>query len=173
MTPDLPQVYYPTRRGAVLLFLGSAAFVAAGIWIVIEGDWKGYLCVGFFGLCALVGVIQLLPGSSFLKLTPEGIEYASLYRRHFIEWSSITEFGVVSIKQTGLTVNRMVGFNLDSDVKARGRNLSKALSGFEAALPDCYGHKAADLANLLTALHAQHRNTTKANKTELLTPARS
>lgn len=152
---ELPLTFYPKRTQAILLLLVSSAFVAAGIFIVVEGDWKGLICAGFFGLCALVGAVQLLPGSAFLKLTSEGLEYASLFRNHRIPWTAITEIGVCHIRASGLVVRKMVGFNFDPAFTVGARALSQSLSGFEGALPDTYGMKAEDLAKLLIAVQRQ------------------
>jgi hypothetical protein len=49
----------------------------------------------------------------------------------------------------------MVGFNLVPEARTspKARAVAKALSGFEAALPDTYGYKAEELAELLAGHH--------------------
>jgi hypothetical protein len=153
---ELPMTFYPKRGSALLLFLGSGAFVAAGIWIGMSGESVGYWGAVFFGLGVVVGVVQMIPGSSYLKLTRDGFEFSAMFRRHFVLWSDVSEFGVMTIRQGGLAVNRMVGFNYSVPAKGvSGRALSRAVAGFEGGLPDCYGHRAEVLAEMMTRLRAE------------------
>ena len=140
-------VLHPNRGKIVLFLLGSLVFVAIGLWMVRDGDWRGWLGLGFFGLCAAVFVVQLVPGSSYLKITENDLVFCSLYRVTNVPWASIAEFGTYSL-QPGQS---FVGFNLKPGAKAPigGRKLSKALAGYESGLPDSYGMKPAQLAELL------------------------
>lgn len=161
---DLPQTFYPKRSSTIMLFLGSASFVAIGIWLGISGEPMGYLCAAFFGLCLGVAIVQLIPGSSYLTLTCEGFEFAAMFRRSFIAWEDATEFGVTTMRSGGLAVNRMVGFNYTEPAKrASGRSLAKALAGFEGGLPDCYGFKALELAEMMERLRAERAGWREAN----------
>lgn len=145
--------FYPKRSSAIWLLLGCSAFVAAGIWMGFRGEWFGYVCAGFFGLGIPVAVIQLLPGSAFLQIDSSGITYASLFRKTSIPWSVIDDFCVVAMRQTGVKVHEMVGFNFvpSHDRSRFGRGVSKAIAGCEGALPDTYGMQAVDLAAMLTS----------------------
>ena len=72
---------YPKRSRAIRLFFLCAIFVAIGIWMGVTGEWIGYLIAGFFGLGVVVFIIQLIPGSAYLHLDPEGFTFCSLCRR--------------------------------------------------------------------------------------------
>jgi hypothetical protein len=72
----------------------SLLFVAGGIFILKEEVLKGWLITLFFGVCFLIFVIQLIPGSIQLTLTKEGFTTTSLFRSHFTEWSDIDQFKV-------------------------------------------------------------------------------
>jgi hypothetical protein len=58
------------------MLLGSLLFVAAGFWMLSDSPITSYLSIIFFGLCAVVFAISLLPNSSYLRLTPEGSQCA-------------------------------------------------------------------------------------------------
>jgi hypothetical protein len=100
-----------------------------------------------------VAVIQLLPGSAFLRIDSTGITFASLYRKTFWPWSAIDRFCEVTMKQTGVKGHEMVGFDFAPayDRSNIGRKVGRVVAGCEGALPDTYGMKAAELAALLTS----------------------
>lgn len=131
-----------------LLCLGGAT---TGVWMCILGEWLGYVCASFFGLGLIVLVIQMMPGASYLRLTAEGFELASLFRRHFVRWDRIEEMGVWTMRR-GLAKSKMVCFNyLATAVStSRARELSRRLTGFEGGLPDTYGLSAEELLSLMT-----------------------
>jgi hypothetical protein len=136
----------------LLLFLVCLAFVAGGVLMIRDG-----LCAGFFGLCLPVFLIQLYPKSSFLTVSEEGIEFCSLFRSHRLRWSDISEFGTYTIRQHGLPVSRMVGFNYSAQYQraSKARAFSKALAGFEGGLPDTYGFRAEELVQILSDFHRE------------------
>lgn len=153
----LPFTAHPKRAKMALLLLVCVAFVAVGVLMIRDGEVIGWLCAGFFGLGIPIFSIQLLPGSSYLTVSEVGIEYCSMFRRHRLRWSDISEFGVYTVRQGGLPVSKMVGFNFSTEYRRAqgGRALSRAISGFEGGLPDTYGFKAEELAELLTFHHTQ------------------
>jgi hypothetical protein len=137
----------------LLLLTGSLAFAVVGFFVARKDPLVGYACVVFFGLCALVGAIGSHPRSSFLELTPEGFAFCVLFRRSFVPWRDVREFLPIKIHH-----NSMVGWNYSAgfESRARARRISTALSRAEAALPDTYGMKAADLSALLNEVLARH-----------------
>jgi hypothetical protein len=112
----------------------------------------------FFGLCASVGLIGLLPNSSYLTLTERGFLFASLFRKHFVPWSNVQSFVPVKIR-----LNSMVGWNYSPAFgkSQRLRALNTAIAGVEAALPDTYGMPAEQLAKLMNQLRDTHTNTVR------------
>ncbi len=102
---------YPKRSTAIWLLLACSAFVAGGVWLGLRGEWFGFVCAGFFGLGIPVAVIQLLPGSAYLHIDSTGITYTVLFRTTSLPWSVFQSFCVVTMRQTGLKVNEMVGFD--------------------------------------------------------------
>lgn len=149
---------YPKRLPFVWLLLGSCAFVALGTWLATMGRWQGFVCAGFFALCVPIFVIQLIPGSGFLRVDATGVTYSSLFRQHLIPWSDVDAFFVVAMRR-GFTIHKMVGFNYVSTYARapRARALSKAVAKCEGGLPDTYGKTAAELVDLLNARLAATR----------------
>ncbi len=160
---DKELTLYPRKSRAIGLLLVCSAFVAIGIWMGFSGERPGFLCAAFFGLGIPAAVIQLLPGSTFLLIGSEGITFANLFRKTSLPWSVFEEFFVVTLRQTGIKVHEMVGFNFVStfDRARLGRAVAKVLGQCEGALPDTYGKKAEELAAILNArLQAASSGTT-------------
>jgi hypothetical protein len=142
---------YPKASKALLLLLISAAFVAIGLWLGSDGEWMGYLCAAFFGLGIPVALVQLVPGSGFLRIEADGFTFASLFRKHSLRWSDIDCFYVVTLRNHGMKTMDMVAFNYSPtyDRMRTARAFAKVIAGAEGALPDTYGRKASALADLL------------------------
>jgi hypothetical protein len=142
------RVLRPNRWKVLVLLAVSLVFTAIGVGMAADGRWMGWVAVGFFGLGVVVFTVQLLPGSASLRLGPDGFVICSLFRPSTCRWSDVARFGVGTVGP-----KRMVVF--DFAPNARGsvalRRLATALSGWEGALPDCYGMSAEELAALLNA----------------------
>ena len=141
-----PLSFYPKRASNIGLLLVCSAFVAIGITMGQRGEWPGFLGAAFFGIGVPIAVIQLIPGSAFLRIDSEGITFANLFRETSLPWSAFDEFFVVRIG-----VNQMVGFNFAPtyDRARLGRAVAKVLATCEGALPDTYGEKVEELVALL------------------------
>lgn len=137
----------------MLLLLACSAFVAGGIWIGITGDWIGYLCAAFFALGIPVAAMQFIPGSAYLKLDQSGFTFCSMFRKTTIPWSAVESFFVTTI------YNKMVVFNFvpSYDRSKLGRRICKGMANCEGGLPDTYGKKAEELADLMNAYLLQAR----------------
>ncbi|MGW5610785.1 STM3941 family protein [Streptomyces sp. NPDC003753] len=92
---------YPSslRRTSLVAF-GSLAFVALGVWLLIDhatlkGVLAGAAAVPFFGLCACVAIGRLLRRRPELVLTGEGLRHVMLGS---IRWTEIAEVTVREIK---------------------------------------------------------------------------
>jgi hypothetical protein len=141
-------ILHPNPWKNIALLLLSLIFVGAGIFIVYKepNNWKGWLCLVFFGAATVVFILNSLPGFSYLKLTEEGFEMSSLNKKHFYKWSEVAFFGV-----TYVSLNKMVVFNFSENFN-RAKNLRKvstALAGWEGGLHDTFGMKAEKLAKLM------------------------
>ncbi|MFY2765148.1 STM3941 family protein [Arenimonas sp. MALMAid1274] len=143
----------PRLSRFVLLLLVCAAFVALGIFLVLRGQMLlGWLNVGFFGLGVAVAAISLLPGSNYLRLSRDGFEVCSLYRRGTVRWRDVQAFFPAEIARRPLVCWNYAD---DYDRQRAGRLLATELAGVEAALPDTYGLSADALAQLLNQWRAR------------------
>lgn len=121
----------------------------------------GYTCAIFFGICAVVFALQMLPMSSYLRLTQEGFTYCSLFRRHTFRWSDVTSFSVVRVGR-----NDMVTWDVAPRYKKQSlaRAVARGIADVEGALPDTYGMKASALAALMDTLRLRHRQADKSQR---------
>ena len=126
--------------------------------MLLDGERMGWFCGGFFALGIPIFLLQLHPRCSFLTVSDEGLEISSLFRRSTTRWKDIAEFGVYTLRQHGLPVSKQVGINYVPGYEqlSKARAVAKALTGFEGALPDTYGYRAEELAQLLARIHAQN-----------------
>jgi hypothetical protein len=133
----------------LLLVVGSGIFVWSGILMLPEHPFMGWVGIIFFGLCGLVGLVSLLPNSSYLTLTERGFEFASLYRKTFVHWADVDSFRMYNVQ-----VRKMVGWNYSPGYSRakRLRRVNTSIAGVEAGLPDTYGMSAQDLADLMNQL---------------------
>lgn len=72
----MEQTFHRNPWKALLLLLGSLTFVVVAVLLLsVEHDpdkrLRATAVIAFFGLCAVVGVIQLLPNSGYLRLTEQ------------------------------------------------------------------------------------------------------
>lgn len=138
--------YRPKSPKTILLGLISLLFTVGGTFIVQEEPIKGWLITTFFGLCLLVFVIQLIPGSTELKLTNEGFEMTSLFRRSLTSWQDVKTF---KIGYLGPNKTIMFDYVEGHNKHQTGKLIAKELSGSHGALPSTYGLKAADLLEIM------------------------
>lgn len=153
---------------------GCLLFVGAGIWmqgLAIDGaaEFKAWACIVFFGLIACVGLLQLIPGATQVVITEEGLFTTTMFRTRFLGWSRIDRFGVIERTQWHGPFRRrqrQVGilFVVPEEGGAlleKGASWSFAMTGFHGALPDNYGYKHQELADLLNRYLEAYRNTQK------------
>ena len=129
----------------------SLAFVAIAIWDSSEEPVIAWAGIFFFGLCSLVALISLLPGSSYLDLQAEGFETRTLYRKSFVRWVDTEPFVAVRVASRPL-----VGWSYVSGYTpgAAARKRSLSIAGVEDALPETYGLKDTELVQLMNTRRA-------------------
>jgi len=155
MHTDRPVLLRPKPGKWLVVALGSLAFVLIGIWMVRSHEMLGWLGIVFFGLCLFVSLICMLPKASYLHLTADGFTVCSLFRASTTRWEDVTGFGVGRV-----FTNKMVMFNYVKSYQRspKLRSFNTELTGFEAAIPDSYGLRHEDLADLLNRYKASsHR----------------
>jgi hypothetical protein len=152
LTP-LPIVLRPGRTKLLLLLAVCLAFFAGGFMMVRHGEEMGYVCSALFGLGGLVFAVNLHPSAAYLRLEETGFTYCNLFRAHIVPWRDVQNFGVW--KNRG---NRMLTWNFVASYSGggRARSLSRAVSGFDAGLPDTYGLKTTELADAMETLRNRY-----------------
>ena len=162
------EVLHPRKLKWVLVLLGSAAFVAIGVALGRDPDvqprFMVYLTIGFFGLCGLAALLQLIPGSSYLRLAPEGLTIRTMWRDTFYRWSDIERFGVGGFATRHGPFrqrHRMIGIDFVPGYQHGGiarqlMRVSSGIAGFQGALPDNYGRDYEELAAYLNQLKARY-----------------
>lgn len=96
----------------IALVGGAILFVLAGLWL-ITGDFShtrrgylavptGWLCIVFFGLCAIIGFQRLILGPKYpVTLSPDGLVDLRLSRT-LVPWRSINDIQTLTIKGTSM-----------------------------------------------------------------------
>jgi len=149
MTPAIHLKPSPWKHLA--LFATGAAFVAVAVLIAPQHPWLAWCCGLLFGACALAALVALLPGSTGLRLEPGRMTVRSLYREWHLRREDVGVFYVRPVAGRWMVCwNYAPGY----DEQRLGRRLSSAVAGVEAGLPDTYGMKAAELAELLNRWRA-------------------
>ena len=145
MKPE-KKIYRPKNPKTILLGLVSGTLMVGGTFVIPEEPLKGWLITSFFGLCLLVFIVQLIPGSTELKLTEEGFEMTGLFRKSVTKWTDVKSFKVGYLGQ-----NKTIKFDFVDDHKKHetGKLIAKHLSGNHGALPTTYGLKATELLKIL------------------------
>lgn len=158
------RVLRPRRIKTLALFLVCVAFVAVGVLLILdEGSFWGYAASGFFGIGVVVFAVQLLPGSSYLEVGPEGFTMCSVFRARITPWSAVESFEVGRLGGATPGSPRTVVFNYSSDYAEHemARNLASSMSGHEGALPDTYGMAPQELADLLNRYREHYTEASK------------
>ncbi|MGY1408233.1 MULTISPECIES: hypothetical protein [unclassified Luteimonas] len=137
-------------RPSPLKWLAMGAASAGLVWIggiiMPTHPVLAWGCIVFFGLCAAVALLNLLPGGSRLLLDADGFEMVSLLRRSRIRWAEVARFG-----ETRVGMQRLVGFDFVECERGGERlhRINRRVSGFHGALPDTYRLDAGELARRL------------------------
>jgi hypothetical protein len=138
----------PSKIKVGLILALCLAFTVGGGWMIHGHRRGGWFAAIVFGLGSLICALQLLPGSSYLLLEPDGFTVRTLYRSQKYGWAEVERFGV-----TRIGGNKTVAFDFSRRYERwrMGRQVAAGISGYEGMLPDTYGMKAEQLAGLLNA----------------------
>jgi hypothetical protein len=143
------EVLYPSKKKQMALLVLCLVFAAVGTMMIMDHASGGYFCAGFGLLGCVMFVVNLLPGASYLRLDEKTFTFCSLFRAHSVDWLDVEDFGVFRLR-----LKKMVAWNFVAGYRGQRRmtTLSKAISGFEAALPDTYGLSAIELVERMEGL---------------------
>jgi hypothetical protein len=140
-------VSLPVSRVKWLGLLGaSLAFLAGSIYMS-----HGWFILAFFGICAIVGAVMLLPGAGGLTLRDDGFETVTLYKKFRTPWQRVSDFAVSEVTVARRRRKKFVGYN---DTKYATENFSRRMSGYNSGMADTYGLSHEELARLMNGWRA-------------------
>ncbi len=142
-----------TRKWLLILLFAAAGVVVAQLsGSDMKGGVFGYWFVLVFGsVGSLIAAIQLIPGSSSLKLDRAGITITKVFRKRFVPWCECSEFKVWAVDDPyyWLFRSRSEFVLFSSGRSDRNAEANKKLFGEDDSLPDTYGMSAQALCDLL------------------------
>ena len=144
---------YPSKAKHVRMHVGLLLFTAGGVWMVSAGEPGGHLVYGVSGLFFILGMIQLLPGASYLKLRDDEFEFGRLFRKHCVKWEDVERFGIWTVSN-----NSTVGWNYKERVEVSKFVKMNRRLGIDDCLGDTYGMKEEELLSLMNKYLLKHRN---------------
>jgi uncharacterized membrane protein YhaH (DUF805 family) len=143
-----PIVVRGSRARAIWLVIGSAIFVAIGVflWSPTQSAVMRWSCIGFFGLCGALGLAILIVPSR-LEVGPSGLTQTVLWRTGRFTWTDVYNFRPAII---GLT-NKTVGFDYLTPRPRRTalKSLNAGLAGVQGSLQPGWEVAPEALASLL------------------------
>jgi hypothetical protein len=121
----------------------SLTFTAAGVWLIGKGNAAGWLALGFFGPCAVVGLLLPLAKGNHLRLGPDGFTVAALFLTRSYRWSEVDRFFPGRAGS--------VAFDLAASQPRRrlSQRLTRRMFGYDDELPQTYGMAPERLVTLM------------------------
>ena len=143
---------YPSKIFWALIILASIGFIALGIYLIgsdyvipvrgvsiIPGTLFGQILCMIFSLVIFSSVLMLWPGSSWLKIGPDGIRHQVIFRKFHYRLSDISRFEIMTTQiGAGKTKSKVkfVSFWIKPDDQMR-------------SLGECYGKTPEELLEIL------------------------
>ena len=150
--------YFASRKEALLAVVGGLAFVVGGWFTRSEHPVMGGLCVVFFGLAMVAGVMRLIaPRSTALRLTREGLEFVERNRTHRLRWCDVAHFDLGQMN--GVQIIAIV-YSPAYRQQQLGRTVARTLAGAEGAIADMYTVSLDELVVTLNAWRARYGDLT-------------
>ncbi|MCP5081407.1 MAG: hypothetical protein GY948_06880 [Alphaproteobacteria bacterium] len=115
------------------------------------GVWGYWASTAFWSVGILIATVQLIPGSSSLKLDRAGITITKLFKKRFVSWDDCSEFKVCTYGYAGywpLTM-KLNGVVFSSGLSGWLAEMSKKRTGEDDGLSGTYGLSAEELCSLL------------------------
>lgn len=108
---------YTSKKKAILTLIGSAAFVALGVWLMVHagelGRYRspvfiriiGLAAILFFGFGIFVGIKRTIRSEVGLIIDATGLNlYPRKSRTDFIKWEDILGFEEIKIQSTRIQI---------------------------------------------------------------------
>jgi hypothetical protein len=143
-----------SRSKAVLLLLGSLAFVAIGYFLRAEKPFIAWACMIFFGLGIPLSLFMMFsPNSIYLRLDQEGFEMGSFAKKTRIKWTDVAGFELASIRGAKMIA---IIYAPHYEGQKIGRAVAENLSGMEGAIANSYNAPLTEVLKTLNEWRAKH-----------------
>jgi hypothetical protein len=154
---DSPPIVITMSRWKMgLLMLIAIAFTATGAWMISRdsGDFRGYLCTGFFGLGVLAFIWRFLSPPR-LEISRQGISWFTGRKTLDFAWKDFAAFRVY--KPSSRAMSKYVGYDYAPDNPKRGRMaaVAHAMAGVDGGFGGQWEISADDVAALLNQAKAK------------------
>jgi hypothetical protein len=125
-----------SRKKAVLLLLGSCAFVSIGYFMRADEPFMAWACMIFFGLGIPLSLVMMFsPNSMYLLLDEEGFEMGSFVKKTRTKWTDVEGFELGSIRGAKMIA---IVYAPHYEQQKIGRAVASGLSGMEGAISNSY-----------------------------------
>ena len=148
--------YFPSKAKWAGVFIIAALLLISVLALPMPAVLK--LLIGaVFGLAMLGSALQIFLQISWLKLTPDRLEYSHLGHKQSFSWLDVSEFTSETMTVSFITVGDRIlfSFHPPGDPSA-GRT--------QTYLPEMYGQKPSELEDMLNAFRARALETLKATR---------
>jgi membrane associated rhomboid family serine protease len=145
-------VLYPRRwRWAILLAITAALFAGSVLMFVGMPHVLPAAGILLFGAGTVLSVIQFVPRWSHLRIAPDGLVLRNSARTTRLAWNDIEQFSTYEVYHQYGSVT-MVGYDRRDLTPGRQsffQTLTRGMTGVDGSLPDSYGMRHEQLADLL------------------------
>lgn len=146
----------------IKVLLASSVVTVVYAIALKNGILSGWLWLGIVlpGLGIPLSIINMLPNSNYLLLTPEGFTIRSSFKSRFFKWSDVKGFNISQLPIPNIIsilrgTGKMVTFEFSDTYtklvtpRAFVRDITGFNIGADIALESGYGMKLQDLCNLM------------------------
>ncbi|HEV2110652.1 MAG TPA: hypothetical protein VGT99_04800 [Gammaproteobacteria bacterium] len=163
MAAQLPMTLYPNRIKSILSLCASLSCVGINTLASEIDHTSPYIGNFIFAVVAVFFAMQLLPAAAYLQINSKGFGVAVFFKRVELLWSDLDEIAtamygkrkVVLLKYAQSYKNTFVSvppLTMLTTLRYKMNRIGEAWHGWDAALPDNYGMKADELAELMNNL---------------------
>jgi len=151
----MEEIYKSKKLKMIGLFIFSVLLTIGGIFTMFTNFSvnliPGIVITIVFGFSSIFFFIAIIK-SPYLKLNEKGFEFKIALRKSFVNWKDVEIFYVTTIYSQYGVGSKFVGIKFSDSYKHEiVRNIARAIGGSEGMLPDNYGKKPKELANIMNS----------------------
>jgi hypothetical protein len=150
----MEEIYKPNKIKISGYFILCFLLLILGVVVILflpPGGWNsfigGMIMIILFGLGSVFTLGNIIYGS-YLKLNEEGFELKFSFKKNFTKWKDVNRFSVSIIGR-----KKFVSYEYSNSYRKQegAREFAKMISGTEAILPDNFGKKTEELADIMNS----------------------